>query len=81
MDTLTLLLSTCGDANLIYQIPDLKLFDNYLTYESEKITAKNNHEQLLAQRRQKGHCQHCGGKFKGVIFGKYCSQCRLPKDY
>lgn len=37
-------------------------------------------ERIMAQRRELGVCQHCGGKFKGV-FAKTCLRCGSPKDY
>ena len=32
------------------------------------------------QRQRHGLCQHCGGKFQGVV-KKTCTRCGKPKDY
>lgn len=80
-------ISTGPEPNTIYRIPDLKLFENYLTFEEEKIIARKKLQEEKMQiqkemriRRQNNVCQYCGGAFKGLIF-KSCSICGTPKDY
>ena len=48
--------------------------------QEKKITEIKEKIRKQAELREKGLCQHCGGKFKGV-FTKKCANCGLPKDY
>lgn len=72
--------STGADPKTIYRMPDLKLFDNYLTFEKEKIIARKKLQEDRTIRRQNNVCQYCGGTFKGWL-SKTCSNCGAPKDY
>lgn len=50
--------------------------------EEERVLeeARLNQEKAMAQRRNEGLCQHCGGTLKG-LFSKKCVSCGKPKDY
>lgn len=38
-------------------------------------------QKIIAERKDKGLCQHCGGVFKKGLFGTKCVECGKPKDY
>lgn len=42
--------------------------------------AAEKHAEMRTQWRTAGHCQHCGGEFKG-LFVKKCAHCHKEKDY
>ena len=47
-----------------------------------EMKAKHAEEQkIIAERKSKGLCQHCGGTFKKGLFSSKCSNCGKPKDY
>ena len=63
------------------RIEELRLKEIEEKREQEKKIAEIKEKiRKQAELREKGLCQHCGGKFKGV-FTKKCANCGLPKDY
>lgn len=48
--------------------------------EREQREKEYQQQKLIGQRKRDGLCQHCGGKFKGLLL-KQCSVCGKAKDY
>lgn len=58
-------------------------FINSISKALAKRKEKNEEaekQRIIAERKSKGLCQHCGGTFKG-LFSSKCSICGKPKDY
>lgn len=58
-------------------------FINSISKALAKRKEKNEEaekQRIIAERKSKGLCQHCGGTFKG-LFSSKCSICGEPKDY
>ena len=49
--------------------------------EQERLEKIRQEEQLRADRRAKGLCQHCGGELEKKLFGWKCKACGKRKDY
>ena len=49
--------------------------------EEERLEMIRQEEQLRADRRAKGLCQHCGGELEKKLFGWKCKSCGKKKDY
>ena len=60
----------------------IRLCDEGLMGELHTISTANMQRRASVEEQRKFHglCQHCGGRFSGLIIKK-CSKCGKPKDY
>ena len=48
--------------------------------KQEELAKQAEKQRIIDQRKRNGLCQHCGGKFKGILVQK-CSKCGKVIDY